>query len=413
MSEGLPPTAEPALPPLLPPPLPSPRARPVSETDRIQSLDVVRGLALFGILFVNIQDFALVPDARYNPVVSGGPGLVNELVWLGTFVFADTKFIAIFTLLFGAGIALADRRRRLRRERRAVAYYRRMLFLLILGFAHGLFIWRGDILYYYAFWALALYFAPRLPTPILFVIGMLFMGVYSVMIGNSMMRLRTLYSWMHVHVYRGDWQGQVEWRLETLAIDAGLVPFIYAFDLLGVMLIGMAMLKCGFLEGKFPMRTYAALFLMAFPGGLILICMGTKFQPGFETFMDTEAFFWGSAYLSLAYMAGGIGLSKIAGALPPVGALAAVGRMALTNYLMHSLICTAIFYGYGLGYYEKLDRSALLGIVLAICLAQLLLSPLWLWAFRYGPMEWLWRSVTYWRWQAMRHPKPVSPVEIA
>ncbi len=392
----------------LPPPLPAP-AKPVSETERIQTLDVLRGVALVGILFVNIQDFAMVPDARYNPAISGGGGLANELVWLGTFVLADTKFLAIFTVLFGAGIALADRRRRTKGERRALAYHRRMIFLLLLGLAHGVLVWRGDILYYYAFWGLALYFAPRMPTPILFGVGGLFFGVYSVIIGQSIMRFHGMYSWISVEVYRGSWRDQVLWRLEDFVLDTAVVPFLYAFHSLGLMMIGMALLKCGFLEGRYPTRTYLALFLTALPGGLLLVYMGTKFQPGFGSFAHTEAFFWGSAYLSLAYTGAAVSLSKLAPNSWPTWAVAAVGRMALTNYLMQSLICTTIFYGYGFGFYENLDRTGQLGIVVAVCLAQLIISPLWLKAFRYGPFEWLWRSVTYWRWQPIRRPMPAAP----
>lgn len=409
MNAGLPKLSQ--LEPLsLPPPLPAP-AKPISETERIQTLDVLRGVALFGILFVNIQDFAMVPDARYDPAISGGGGLVNELVWLGTFVFADTKFLAIFTVLFGAGIALADRRRRAKGERRALAYHRRLIFLLLLGLAHSVLVWRGDILYYYAFWALALYFAPRIPTPILFGAGGLFFGLYSVQIGKSLMLFRGIYSWISVEVYRGSWREQVAWRLEHFVFDTALVPFQYAFHLLGLMMIGMALLKCGFLEGRYPTRTYVALFLTVFPGGLLLVYMGTKFQPGFESFAHTEAFFWGSAYLSLAYMGAAVSASKLAPKSWPTRAVAAVGRMALTNYLMHSVICTTIFYGYGFGFYENLDRTGQLGTVVAICLAQLIISPLWLKAYRYGPFEWLWRSVTYWRWQPIRRSKPIPPAE--
>ncbi len=404
MNEGDQAFQRPQLPAPLPPPLAT-RARPVGETERIQTLDVLRGVALFGILFVNIQDFAMVPAARYDPSISGGEGLANELVWLGTFVFADTKFLAIFTLLFGAGIALADRRRRLKRERRAWAYYRRMVFLLILGLAHGVFLWRGDILYYYAFWGLALYFVPRIPTAVLLALGSVSFGVYSVLLGKSILLYRGMYSWMEVEVYQGSWRDQVAWRLEEFAFDAGLVPFLYAFHLLGLMLLGVALLKSGFLEGRFPARTYVALFFTAFPGGLLLVYMGTKFQPGFESFADTEAFFWGSAYLSLAYIAASLSVSKLAPGAWPVRAVAAVGRMALTNYLMHSIVCTTIFYGYGFGLYERTQRVTQLAIVLSICLVQLILSPLWLKAFRYGPFEWLWRSVTYWRWQPLRQTR--------
>ena len=357
-----------------PPPLPA-RARPVSETERIQALDVLRGIALFGILFVNIQDFAMVPDARYDPAISGGRDIANELVWLGTFVLADTKFLAIFTILFGAGIALADRRRRTKGERRALAYHRRMIFLLLLGLAHGVFIWRGDILYYYAFWGLALYFAPRIPTPILFGVGGLFFGVYSVMNGLQFMDFRGTYSRISVEVYRGSWLDQVAWRLESFTFYAAEVPFVYASHVLGLMMIGMALLKCGFLEGRYPTRTYLALFLMALPAGLLLVYVGTKFHSGFESFWHTEAFFWGSACLSLAYMCAAVSASKLAPNSWPTRAVAAVGRMALTNYLMQSLICATIFYGYGFGLYEDLDRTGQLGLVVAICLAQLIISP--------------------------------------
>ena len=407
MSEGLPPIMEPDAPP------PPARAKPVDETERIQTLDVLRGVALFGILFVNIQDFAMVPAARYDPSIGGGEGLANRLVWLGTFVLADTKFLAIFTLLFGAGIALADRRRRLKNERRAAAYYRRMVFLLLLGLAHGVFIWQGDILYYYAFWGLALYFAPRIPTAILLGLGGVSFGVYSVLIGLSALRYRGMYSWAEVDVYQGGWRDQIAWRLEDFAFDAGLIPFLYAFHLLGLMSLGMALLKSGFLEGRFPARTYVALFLTAFPGGLLLVYVGTRFQPGFESFAHTEAFFWGSAYLSLAYIGASVSVSKLAPGAWPVRAVAAVGRMALTNYLMHSIVCTTIFYGYGFGLYDRADRVTQLAIVLGICLAQLILSPLWLRMFRYGPFEWLWRSVTYWRWQPFRQAKPPPPLHEA
>ena len=384
-----------------PPPLPL-RAKPVAEDERIQTLDLIRGMAVFGILFVNIQDFALVTDARYEPSISGGEGPANHLIWLATYLLADTKFIAIFTLLFGAGIALGDRRRRARRERRAAAYYRRMFSLLLLGLAHGILLWDGDILYYYAAGALLLYFAPRFPAPVLFAVGAVFAIAYSHMNSKSMLRFRGTFSYMEVEVHQAPWLDQVAWRLEDMGFNAISTPLWYAPNLLGMMLIGMALLRWGFLQGRSPTWVYLVLAVSAFPAGIALIYGGTGFSPGFDTYLDTQLFFWGSTLLSLAYISAAIALSMLLPRFLPVRAVAAAGRMALTNYLTHSVICTTLFYGYGFGLYGKMDRTGLLGVVLAICLAQLILSPLWLRAFRYGPCEWVWRCVTYWRLQPLK-----------
>lgn len=398
--------------PAEPPPL-RVRAKPVNDSERFQSLDLVRGIAVFGVLLVNMGDFALVPGARYDPTISGGEGLWNWLVWLGIYLLADTKFIAIFTLLFGAGIALANQRRKLKRERRALAYHRRMLFLLLLGLAHGVFIWQGDILYYYAFWGLLLYFVPRIPTLIIFGVASILIVVNGIRSGASMLNMRPGFSWFHLDIYRGTWGEQVAWRFGDLPYSALELPIWYGLHLIGFLLLGMALLKSGFLSGERSTTRYAIIALVTIPLGVVLVGFGTQLETRFVSFLHTQAFYWGSVSLTFGYVAAAIAVSKIASNWLPVRALAAVGRMALTNYLSHSLICTTIFYGYGFGLYEHLDRVRMFAIIVAICSVQLVVSPLWLSFFRYGPFEWIWRSVTYWRWQPIRKapsavPEPMS-----
>ena len=134
---------EPFLPP---PPLPPPINEPVREKERFASLDILRGAALFGILVVNIAAFALVRDSRYVPHVSGDETGWNYLAWRVTFLGADSKFIQIFTMLFGAGIAVMYSRSRGRWLRRAPYYYLRMLFLLVLGLLHTFVLWDKSVL---------------------------------------------------------------------------------------------------------------------------------------------------------------------------------------------------------------------------------------------------------------------------
>ena len=390
-----------------PPPL-RVRARAVGESERFLSLDVVRGIAVFGILLVNIGDFSLVPGARYDPSISGGDGPWNRAVWLGIYGLADTKFIAIFTMLFGAGIALANQRRKLKRERRALAYYRRMFFLLMLGLAHGFLIWDGDILYYYAFWGLLFYFVPRIPSPITITVACILLVLNSVRTGAWMIGIRPRYTWFHLNLFQGTWADQFAWRMENFWYATLQVPWWYGLHVGGFLLLGIVLLKNGFLCGERSNARYLGLALVLIPSGVALVGFGTQLDSRFESFFHAQFFILGSMFLTFGYIAGGIMLSKVGANWLPVRALAAVGRMALTNYLSHSVICSVIFYGWGFGFYEKLDRIEIFGIIVAICVFQLIVSLLWLRVFRFGPVEWLWRMVTYLRWQRMRQRPDVE-----
>lgn len=395
----------------VPPSVPK-RPKPVGESERLQTLDVVRGIAIYGILFVNIEDFAMVQDARYDPAISGGAGPWNHGIWLFTFLFCDTKFLAIFTMLFGAGIAIINRRRRQRGQRATwMMYYRRMCFLLALGVAHGLLLWRGDILYFYALGGLVLYLAPRLPTMVLALGGL---GLFAAHVQRFAVQLFGIwggYSWWQRQIYQGGWWDQFQYRRHDEIYYLRDVPLEFAPHIIGLMLLGMALLKSGFLGGKWPRWMYALVAVAGLGAGFGMVANGTDLTPYFRSHAAAETFLWGSLLLAFGYMGTLIGLTLFFGKWLPFRALASVGRMALTNYLMQTVICTTIFFGYGFGLFERTQRTEQLVVVLSICAFQLVFSHLWLKAFRFGPMEWLWRSFSYWKFQPMLHRPAEKPVE--
>jgi uncharacterized protein len=175
----------------------------------------------------------------------------------------------------------------------------------------------------------------------------------------------------------------------------------------GRMLIGMGLMKLGVFSGQRPRSFYIGLMLLGYGIGLPLVAydayelIRTNFGIGFQIHGGIFLNFFGSVLVALGHV-GALMLIYKAGLLTWLTSrLAAVGRMALTNYLTHSIVCTTLFYGYGFGLFGTINRTGLAAIVLAIWTFQLIVSPIWLKYFRFGPAEWLWRSLTYWRLQPM------------
>jgi len=392
-----------------PPPLPV-TPRPVAEHDRFQSLDVVRGIALIGILLVNIEHFAMVRGARYDPRISGGDEAVHHAIWLAKMLFADTKFLAIFTLLFGAGLALMDdRRRRLGEAKAFVIYYRRIGFLLILGIAHGLFLWRGDILYLYASCALILFWVPRIPTLFLLAGALALYTHYVYDFGECLAHQISRYQWWETQIYQGAWTEQYEYRKMSERYFLLEQPFEAGSFIVGMMCMGMAAVKARFLTGEWRLWTYPLIAVAALAAGTWLVYTGHGTEPGFGEEADARLFLWGSLLLSTGYVCVAILIARLAGNWLPVRALGSFGRMALTNYLLQSVICTTLFYGYGFGWYERTNRLEQLYVVAGVVAFEIVFSHVWLMVFRFGPMEWIWRTVSYWRFQPLlRKPKPAT-----
>jgi uncharacterized protein len=421
---------EPFIGPMLPESIPA-QEKPPSSTgptlgaNRIDSMDVLRGVAVMGILVMNIQSFSM-PDLAYHyPTMYGDLTGGNYSVWYWSHVLAEFKFITIFSMLFGAGIMLM-RDHRIESGRWAVGlHYRRMFFLLLFGLAHGYLVWFGDILYAYAICGMLLYVFFWAPSWLL--IGL---GVVSVFIANETtdyvsglqmqylseeMHYRLLEQWNpepmrikeEIAIYQGSYATQMEHRpYEMLRIHRSFVPYI-AFRVGGTMLIGMGLYRLRFFSAKLPLWIYVSVATLAGAIGLYLVTEGVRYNEAHEwNFRDLQTWgrlfnYWGSIPVALAWVAGIMIICKASFLHWFTRPFAAVGRMAFTNYLMHTAICTIIFYGHGFGLFSELERTEQFEVVVAIWVFQLIASPIWLSMFRFGPAEWLWRTLSYMKWQPM------------
>ena len=395
------------------------RAAPVAQDGRIDAIDVLRGFALLGILVMNIQLFAM-PDAAYlNPMAYGDLDGANYAVWLGSRLFADQKFMTIFSMLFGAGIVLMTGRAEARGTGRTV-HYRRMGWLLVIGLVHAHLIWSGDILFLYGVCGMLVYSLRNGPPRRLLLLGFATLAVSSVLyllIGWSMpfwgaeaVAEFSNQSWQppqaaieaQLAAYRGSWLDQQPVRSASAIGFETLVLLVWGvWRAGGLMLIGMALFKLDVFSARRSRAFYGALVAVAVLVAIPVESYGVYLD--FESdwavtwsFFQGDLFnYWPSIGTSLGY----VGLVMLVCQTPALRAVtrpfAAVGQMALTNYLLHSVICTTIFYGHGLGYYGAVDRLGQLGVVAGVWAVQLIVSPLWLRRFRYGPAEWLWRSLTY------------------
>ncbi|MGH9767461.1 MAG: DUF418 domain-containing protein [Blastocatellia bacterium] len=427
---------------------------PVTNRERIVSIDTLRGVALLGILLININSFGL-PESDFSfPIIAGGHTGLNLAFWYANQIFFEDKMRALFSMLFGAGVLLLT----LRAEEHGGGlgargiYYRRTLWLVVFGLLHAYFIWIGDILYIYGVVGLVLFPLRKLRPATLLAAGALLLSIVcgiTTLIHYSQIRTRdqalavdrlvaaggqpteeqraARKEWeedskefkpdpaelaKEIELHRGGYWELFKWRIkEVLVIQAVLLfPFVsFVFlDSPGMMLIGMAMLKLGIITAERGRKFYFLMILLGYGiGGTINAITGYYFaRSGFDLGKESIAWILADAPGSLLVAGGHIGLVMLivkSGWLKRLTSrLAAVGKMTLTCYLATSLICTAIFEGYGFGLFAKLQRYQLLYVVFFVWLFLLIASPLWLRHFRFGPMEWVWRSLTYWRKQPMK-----------
>ncbi len=407
---------------------------PVAAGERVDSLDVLRGFALLGILVMNIQAFSMPFVAYINPTSYGDLTGANYRVWFASHVFFDQKFMTIFSMLFGAGIVLFTQRAEAQGARAVRLHYRRTMWLLLIGLLHAYLLWWGDILVLYAQCALIVVWMRRLSPRALIAIGVPVIAVTSAVmlaagfslpywppeeaaeLKNDGWRPTQEKLKEELAAYRGSWSGQLSHRVpHSLEFQTFGALFWGLWRAGGLMLIGMALFKSGVLSAERPARFYLGMGLGGAVLGLPLILYGVHrnqaagWDVSYSFFFGPQFNYWGSLLLSASYV-GFLLLACQTGAAPwLLRPLRAVGQMAFTNYLMHTLICITIFYGPGLGLFGSVSRVGQLLTVLGVWAAQLIYSPIWLRHFRFGPFEWLWRSLTYWSWQPLRRPSAASP----
>lgn len=411
---------------------------PVRETDRIKSLDVMRGFAVLGILIVNAAFFAGPWQTSQNPLLP--PLDVNDQTlwsWLVMHVFFEFKCITLFSILFGASIYMVGAERS--DAERGAVLRRRLFWLLIFGLIHALLIWYGDILFHYALAGFIVLLARSWKARALLIVGVV---LYLLALGLQFAQLAfaPFMANLPPEVLEEIQASQAQMKAltfappeDTVAADiaahqGGLVTSTWANASLwlqffvwgalfllprtiGVMMIGMAMFKVGFLSGRAPAWVYV-LFLLLGAGAISAI--GYQALVNWEAGMTFSQLHEGglaantalSIFASLGYAALFVLLVK-AGARFLTEPLAAVGRMAFTNYIAQSLIMTTIFQGgRGFGFFGEIDRPTLMAIVLAVWALQLIWSPLWLSRFQMGPLEWVWRRLSYAKPVAIGKPAP-------
>lgn len=401
--------------------------RPVAAGERVGSLDLLRGVAVLGILALNIQSYAMPGSAYMNPTAYGDFEGINYWVWYVSHLLGDMKFWSIFSMLFGASVLIQTSRCEATGRSAIGVHYRRMAWLLVFGLAHAHLIWYGDILYAYAMCGLVLYWLRNRKPTTLILLGLASLLVaFAGSLGfgwllNSgevpEMRDELSEAWRpnaqlienELEIYRGSWIEQFEDRsTRAIFFETFLFSINFGWRSLGLMLLGMALYKLGVLSASRSRTFYWVLVLIAVGGGLPLVAYGVQ-QNEVRGWTIDYSFYYGPLYNyggSILVALGWVGVVMLIWKTPALRSLcrpfSAAGRMALTGYLLQSLLVTFVFYGHGLGRFGHLERWEQMLIVVAVWGFLLVFAPLWLRFFRYGPFEWLWRTLTYARLQPMK-----------
>ncbi|MBD2757596.1 DUF418 domain-containing protein [Spirosoma validum] len=426
--------------------------QPVSLAERVQTIDIIRGVALLGILLMNIPFFGRAFYLESEPLLHPGSTDYNVFVFIA--ILFEGKMRALFSMLFGAGILIfIGRKEETAGSSSADFYYRRLLWMVLFGVIHEyVLMWVGDILFDYAISGLFLYpFRKLKPRQLLLcalvciVIGGIKAERRNVQFREKREKYVQVIALEKAHKKLTDaqkkdketWEKTVkDFRPDPKAVAElnqnmrsgyGTVfktlepenirfhsTYLYLgiWDMVGMMFLGMALFKWGFFSNKLPTRTYWLTLLVGYGIGIPISFVGVYLLQQLVTnptlFADT---YWISPAVGYDVQRAlvGIGHASLLLLLYRSGAvtwlmraLSNIGQMAFSNYVLQTLCCTLFFNGYGLGYFGKLAYHQLYYVVGAVWVINLLFNAIWLQFFRFGPLEWAWRSLTYWQPQPMR-----------
>ena len=395
-------------------------------TERLVTLDALRGFAVMGILAMNIVAFAMPEMAYVTPLASMPQHGADAANWLTAFVLVDGKMRGLFSLLFGASMLLIATRAGDKGESASAVHYRRMFWLALFGLAHHYFIWFGDILFLYAVvgsvaflahrwearrlikWALVVYALGTLVNFAMFG-AMLFLEVgasapgapaemvaaYRGMMADPGMQIDGA---ADMALYGGGYGAIVAHRLGEWYNPLVLVAQAIS-ETLPLMWLGMALFKTGFLTGALDSADYRRWAWRLVPAGLVLtLGVGLAVRAlDYGVIASLNSLFAWSMIprlmLTIGYAALFVLATRALAGSALLDRVAAAGQAAFTNYLGTSVVMTTIFYGYGLGLFGEVNRLLLWLFVIAMWAVMLAWSKPWLARFRYGPLEWLWRSL--------------------
>ena len=428
--------------------------QPVGLTDRIKSIDAIRGFALLGILMMNIPGFGINWDFWYN-VITGPRSGKDYTTFKIIFIFFEGTMRGLFSMLFGAGMILFMQNKKEVPGGTPVAvyYYRRLLWLVFFGLINAFVIlWQGDILFFYGLCGMLLFAFRKVKPKWLLVIALSCVAIGMIkkqwdFADNRAIRVsynEAMAAKKDSAKLTAEQQGAItKWetrernnkpdtantnrnlrkmRSDYLTIFSYFIPqnangevwYLYneIWDMLAMMFIGMALYLWGFFTNKLRTSTYVMWLLIGYGVGIPIAWQifdqgWMNFgRPGnyMDNFRSSHMVFVEFRRILLTIGHASLLMLIFRSRLVPwlMKALANVGQMAFSNYLMQSIICTLFFYGYGLGYYNKLRFHQLYYVVFGVWIFQLIFSAIWLRYFRFGPFEWLWRSLTYWKKQPMK-----------
>jgi len=410
---------------------------------RILALDIVRGVAVMGILAMNIVAFAMPPSAYMNPRAYGTESGWDLASWAFNFVFVDGKMRGLFSFLFGASMLLVIERATAKGESAVSVHFRRMLWLLLFGYLHFFLIWYGDILTGYATIGMIAWFFRRKSAKALVRWGLFFVFVEILVLGLMAVGVAYLSQmatqpaadadavrqWADLRrqfdvpsaellrrefaLYEGSWFDLVRHQITEKAFEPLSMLVIFGWETLGYMLLGMAALRSGFFTGAWENARYRKIaaigFAITVPAYAVLAFTSWSNDYAvpvlFACSLAAPAILRPLMVTAIAALI--ILLTRRGGAL--TGRIAAAGRAAFTNYLGTSLLMTGLFYGWGFGLWGDLRRIELWIVLVAMWALMLLWSKPWLERFQYGPFEWLWRSLARGRVQPMRRAAEAAP----
>lgn len=387
--------------------------------DRIATLDVIRGVAVMGILLANLPAFGLPGNAYLSPLPGAGTG--DRIAWALNFVLIEGKLRGLFSFLFGASLLLVVERAEAAGESGAGIHYRRMFWLFVIGYLHLYLLWWGDILAHYALVGSVAFLFRRLSVE-----QLLAAGATATLVGWAPYLLEApaafgggpgLVGFLSVFggpdpgaaaelgAMRGGWWTGVRWRWEHARDPVSILPLVGP-ETLGAMLWGMAGLRSGLLTGAWERERYRRWAFVALAigwtgyAGLAAGTMASGFDPSY-VFLNSVVL---AAPLRPLLIVGYACL--VALMLRPGGRLteriAAAGRAAFTNYLGTTVLMCFVFDGWGLGLFAMLGRAQMYALAPLAWALMLLWSKPWLDRCRYGPLEWLWRSLSRLEPQPMR-----------
>ncbi len=392
---------------------------PVKPEQRIFSLDVLRGLAVLGILIMNIQSFAMIEAAYINPMAYGDLTGLNLLTWKFGYIFADQKFFSVFSMLFGVSILIFSQNVEKKGGNAALLFYIRLFWLFIFGMIHGYLLWHGDILVAYALCGAGVFLFRNFSARTLIILGLLIMAMPAFnywIFGKAMeywpveQAKDLINTWkpdaetirQEIEALRGGFIKQLEWRFAAAWRRQSFTFQVWsAWKAGGLMLLGMALYKLKIINAGKSWIFYLMGTLIMFIPGLFLQIEGIRknFAAGWS--MDYSMFFgwqWnyaGSIFMALGYIFLILFCLKLNLFKHFFQLLSDIGKMAFSNYILMTIVCTFIFYGHGLALFGKVDRVHQLLVVLGVWAIVIIFSRIWLRNYRFGPLEWLWRTLTY------------------